>query len=296
MGRKADVWVAPPPSVVPEFANQPDLYRVMPYDLNQWWYVAVDTLDPRLSDPRVREALDLMVPRPQLTEKFGGSSATPLSGPFLPGSAWCAPDVPPTAQDPQRAAELLNAAGFVHEGGAWSKDGSALELVLGVQSDIYDDFGDVVYTLAEGWRDGHVEVEVRPILPAAWRQLVEAGRAAEQYDLILGRWNVDREESALDLFLARGAEQRSVNIFAFASESVDGSVRAFYDEASGPEREAIMRGLHQRLHDDRPYLFLWSLRVDSIYRQDRLAGVRPSRFYYFTGVDQWRWRNASPHR
>ena len=290
LGGKADLWVAPPPTVLPEFSNQPAIYRVTPYELNQWWYVAVDTGDPVLSDRRVREALDLLVPRDQLMEKFGGTSATAVSGPFLPGSAWAAPDVTPTNLDEAAAASLLEAAGFAREGSSWTKGGQTLALVLGVQSDIFDDYNDVVYALTDGWENAGIRVKVRAIRSTAWRDVVEAGRAAEEYDLILGRWNVDREESTLDLFVSRGGEQQSVNIFAYGNERVDGAVQAFYNEASGPEREAIMRGLHARLHDDRPYLFLWSLRVNSVYRHDRLAGVRPARFYYYTDADGWRWR------
>ena len=290
LGGKADLWVAPPPTVLPEFSNQPAVYRISPYELNQWWYVAVDTGDPVLSDRRVREALDLLVPREQLMEKFGGTSATAVSGPFLPGSAWAAPDVTPTALDEATAAALLGSAGFAREGNSWMREGQALALVLGVQSDIFDDYNDVVYALTDGWENAGIRVKVRAIRPTAWRDVVEAGQAAEEYDLILGRWNVDREESTLDLFVSRGDEQQSVNIFAYGSERVDGAVQAFYNEASGPEREAIMRGLHARLHDDRPYLFLWSLRVNSVYRHDRLAGVRPARFYYYTDAGGWRWR------
>ncbi len=297
LGHKADLWVAPPPAVVPEFANQPAEYRVVPYDLNQWWYLALDTRDDRLADPAVREALDLLVPRAQLMEKFGGSSATPISGPFRPGSAWCAPDLQATPLDPTAAHALLEGAGYARGGGGrWSRDGVELSLVLGVQSDIFDDYNDVVYALTDGWEIHGIRVKVRAIRPTAWRDEVEVGRAADHYDLILGRWNVDREESGLDLFLSPGDEGRRVNLFGYTDPEVDVAVEAFYGSSSGPEREAIMRDVHHRLHASRPYLFLWSLKVDSVVRHGRLAGVVPARFYYYTGVDSWRWRAPSGPR
>ena len=121
--------------------------------------------------------------------------------------------------------------------------------------------------------------------------MVETGGAPAQFDLILGRWNVDREEGVLDLFVARpeGAK-RTVNIMDYANPRIDEAVGAFYQESSGPEREALMRDLHAKLHDDRPYLFLWSLKVNSVYRRDRLKGVNPAKYYYYTTIDDWRWR------
>jgi len=291
LGRKADLWVSPPPSVVPEFANQSETFGVVPYELNQWWYVAVDTNDSVLSDARVRRALDLMVPRPQLMEKFGGTSAQAISGPFMPGSAWCAPDTGATPEDTKEAAKLLGQAGYAQSGASWVKDGQTLTLVLGVQSEILDDYNDVVYGLADGWENAGVRVKVRTIRPSDWRESVEVGGGPSQFDLILGRWNVHREEAALDLFLKHEGGGHTVNIMGYNNPQVDEAAQAFYQESSGPEREAIMRGMHQRLHDDRPYLFLWSLRLNTIYRRDRLKGVRPANFYYFTTVDDWRWRD-----
>ena len=294
LAHKADLWVAPPPAVIPEFSAQTDTFKVVPYELNQWWYVAVDTTDPLLSDPRVRRALDHLVPRKQLMEKFGGTSATAISGPFMPGSAWCAPDTQPTAEDRAAADRLLVQAGLTRQGSTWTQDGQPVTVVLGVQSDILDDYYDVAYGLADAWETAGIRTKVRAIRPSDWREWVETGRATEQYDLLLGRWSVDREEGALDLFVEHQGEGRSVNIMGYTSAEVTRTVQAFYGETSGPEREAIMRSLHQRLHDDRPYLFLWSLRINSVARRDRLKGVRPARFYYYTTVDDWRWREPAP--
>ena len=292
LGHKADLWVAPPPSVIPEFSTQTDVFKVTGYELNQWWFVAIDTHDSELSDPKLRQALDHLVPRQQLMEKFGGTSATAISGPFMPGSAWCAPDTQPTGENADAAARLLQQAGYTRQGSMWMNGSEQLSLVLGVQSDIVDDYYDVVYGLADAWESAGIRIKVRAIRPSDWREVVESGRAPDQFDMVLGRWNVDREEGALHLFTPAEDGSRTVNIMAYDNADVTSTVQAFYDESSGPEREAVMRSLHSKLHDDRPYLFLWSLRINSVYRKDRLKGVRAARFYYYTTIDDWRWRET----
>ena len=292
LGHKADLWVAPPPSVIPEFSTQTDVFKVTGYELNQWWFVAIDTHDSELSDPKLRQALDHLVPQQQLMEKFGGTSATAISGPFMPGSAWCAPDTQPTGENADAAARLLQQAGYTRQGSMWMNGSEQLSLVLGVQSDIVDDYYDVVYGLADAWESAGIRIKVRAIRPSDWREVVESGRAPDQFDMVLGRWNVDREEGALHLFTPAEDGSRTVNIMAYDNADVTSTVQAFYDESSGPEREAVMRSLHSKLHDDRPYLFLWSLRINSVYRKDRLKGVRAARFYYYTTIDDWRWRET----
>ena len=291
-GNRADLWVSPPPAVLPAFKAQRDRFGVRTYDLNQWWYVAVDTNHPHLADPAVRAALDLCVPRAQLLEKFGGESASPTSGPFLPGSAWESGDAAPTSEDREAAAALLTEAGYTKTGSRWSKDGSEIELRLGVEGDVLDDYNDVVYGMVDAWEDAGFRVRVRGIRESDWRAVVEAGKARGEHDLILGRWNLDREEAALELFRKPSGDGPTVNLFGWGDDRVEQIIKDFYGETSGPEREALMQKLHRMLHDERPYLFLWSLRVQSIYRRDRVTGFGASPFYYFTRIDKIAWRQA----
>ena len=293
-GGRADIWVSPPPAVLPPFKNQSKRYGVKSYQLNQWWFVAMNHQNAHLADPRVREALDLAVPRAQLVEKFGGDSARLTSGPFLPTSAWQPADAAPTAEDRRRATRLMEEAGYSKQGGVWTKNGEAVSLRWGVQGDLLDDYNDVVYGLNDAWEESGFNVRVRPIRTTDWRERVEAGEAGKTFDLILGRWNIDREEAVLDLFGKITDGEHQVNLFAYQSEAVGKIVEEYRKETSGPKREALMQKLHRYLHDDRPYLFLWTLEVQSIYRKDRLGGFRASPFYYFTRAEELTWKADAP--
>ena len=292
-GSRADVWVAPPAAVLPPFRNQRERFATRSYDLNQWWYVALNQHNGHLANPEVREAVDLLLPRQQLIEKFGGEETAQLtSGPFLPGSAWEAPDTAPTGRDRARAEELLKSAGYRKEAGSWlSKEGEALSLRLGVQSDILDDYNDVVYGIQDSWESFGLRVRVRGIRPNDWSAITERGEAGKSYDMILGRWNVDREEASLELFRKAGSYGAQTNLFNWASPEVEDLLGRFYKETSGPAREALMQKLHRHIASERPYLFLWTLQVQSLYRRDRISGFRPSSFYYYSDIGKVTWRD-----
>ena len=292
-GGRADVWVAPPPAVLPGFRADRDRFGVRTYDLNQWWYVAVDPANPHLAAPAVREALDRAVPRQQLRDKLGADSAELTSGPFLPGSAWLPGDLAPTPQDRDGTRQLMEAAGYTHEGGRWMKDGEEVALRLGVEGDILDDFNDVVYGLVDGWEDAGFRVRVRAIRASDWRTVVEAGQASGNWDLVLGRWNLDREEAALELFRKPQGQGIQVNLFGWSHDEVEGIVKDFYAETSGPAREALMQKLHRLVSGERPYLFLWSLKTQSVYRRDRITGFRAAPYYFYSRFEGIAWKEAA---
>ena len=293
-GGRADVWVAPPPAVLPGFRADRDRFGVRTYDLNQWWYVAVDPANPHLAAPAVREALDRSVPRQQLREKLGADSAELTSGPFLPGSAWLPGDLGPTPEDRDGSRQLMESAGYVHEGGRWTKDGQEVALRLGVEGDILDDFNDVVYGLVDGWEDAGFKVRVRAIRSSDWRNVVEAGQSSGNWDLVLGRWNLDREEAALELFRKpQGQGGIQVNLFGWSHDEVEGIVKDFYAETSGPAREALMQKLHRLVSGERPYLFLWSLKTQSVYRRDRITGFRAAPYYFYSRFEGIAWKEAA---
>jgi peptide/nickel transport system substrate-binding protein len=292
-GSRADIWVAPPAAVLPPFRNQRERFATRSYDLNQWWYVALNHTNGHLAAPAVREALDSLLPRKQLIDKFGGEETAQLtSGPFLPGSAWESPDTAPTAKDRSRAEQLLNSAGYRKEGGTWlSKEGDALTLRLGVQSDILDDYNDVVYAIQDSWESFGLRIRVRGIRASDWEAATERGGAGNLYDMILGRWNVDREEASLELFRKAGSYGAQTNLFDWSSPEVEKLLADFYSETSGPVREALMQKLHRHIAGERPYLFLWTLQVQSLYRRDRISGFRPSSFYYYSDIGRVTWRD-----
>jgi ABC-type transport system substrate-binding protein len=291
-GSRADLWVAPPAAVLPPFRNQRERFATRSYDLNQWWYIALNHGQRALSQPEVREALDLLLPRPQLLSKFGGEETAQLtSGPFLPGSAWESAESAPTANDRVRAEELLASVGYKRDGGSWvNAGGEAITLRLGVQADILDDYNDVVYAIQDAWESFGIRVRIRGIRTSDWTSITQNGGASDQHDMILGRWNVDREEASLELFRKAGSYGDQTNLFDWTSPEVEKLLTAFYKETSGPVREALMQKLHRHIGGERPYLFLWTLQVQSLYRRDKISGFRPSSYYYFTDIGRVNWR------
>ena len=89
-----------------------DRYTVVQSPLsNQMWYMAVNVNEPTLSDPRVRQAINLAIDRRAITDDLLQGVCIPSDGMAFPTSPlWDAAERYP--YDPERARQLLAEAGF----------------------------------------------------------------------------------------------------------------------------------------------------------------------------------------
>ncbi len=93
-------------------------------------YLAFDCTTPPLDDPRVRQAIGLLVDRKKLARDAYDGLARPAAGPVWPGGPGDGPTPPAPELDPVAAAALLDAAGWrdADGDGVREKDGQRLRL------------------------------------------------------------------------------------------------------------------------------------------------------------------------
>ncbi len=105
--------------------------QVVPSGYNEQWNVNVnpETGHPALQDVRVREALVLATNREQITNDLLFGLTYPPSSPWE-NTPYESPNVEAPPYDPERAAALLDEAGWVDSNGDGTRDKDGVELVL----------------------------------------------------------------------------------------------------------------------------------------------------------------------
>ncbi len=119
-----------PPDIADALRNEG--LRVI-YNEGDWVAkMLINHRQPPLDSREVRQALGYLIDRPALLQTtFRGHGIPGSPGLVPPNSRWANPDVVGLyPYNPQKAAELLQTAGYKQENGVWTKDGQPLKLEL----------------------------------------------------------------------------------------------------------------------------------------------------------------------
>lgn len=230
-------------------------------------YIGMNCALPPFTDRRVRQALNFAVNKQKLLRLINqrGVVAKGVLPPNMPGYN---PHVPGYAFDPQRARQLLAAAGFPDGFGTtlWVRlDDTTLRLAQAVQQD-----------LAE------VGVRLR-IKPVAWGPLLEAVRSADLVPLFLLGWEADFPDPSNFLeVLFHSKNIGSNNDTNYRNQEVDALLDRAAHTLEPAARVDVLQAAELRVIDDAPWVFLYhpvSYAVVNPRVQDfRLHPLRPPRF------------------
>jgi peptide/nickel transport system substrate-binding protein len=251
--------------------------ELYPYQTNSWWYVGFNESNGQLADPKVREALSLMVDVDALLAPVGTGER--VTGPFVPSSPYYDHDVPVLPHDPNRAAALLGEAGYTFNGKNWiGGDGKQLQVRL-VALQSLDTAQDVVINLQSQLQSRGIPVVPEFLGMVEWKDRVWGAR---DFDLVLSQWSFDRNEDVYEQFHSKGSR----NFLGYANPAVDKLLDDARVATDPQQKKAMLRELHRTVEADHPMVFLWTL--DSWAAMSvRVKNVTVHPFYFFTWAPAW---------
>jgi peptide/nickel transport system substrate-binding protein len=251
--------------------------ELYPYQTNSWWYFGMNHSHSALSNPKVREALALMVDVPSLLAPIGTGDR--VTGPFVPSSPFYDHAVPAVAHDPDRAAELLAEAGYTFNGTRWlGGDGKELRLRFVTASNL-ETAQDVLINVQSQLRSRGVQVDTEFLGAAEWKDRVWRQR---DFDVVLSQWSFDRNEDIWEQFHSKG--QR--NFIGYRSEAVDELLDGARTSVDPQEKRALLQRAHAAIAKDHPMVFLWTLdSYSALSTKVQRVVVHP--FYFFTWASDW---------
>ena len=261
---EADIADVVPPEAWARLEQQPNLRLVVGAGLRVLFLgLRVDRLPFR--DPRVREALDLAIDRQALVERvFLGKGS--VANQLMPrGSVGYAPELPASAYDPERARQLLRAAGM-RPGHRLRLDGPSNRYVRDVQ---------LLHEVARQLAEVGLRVEVRALEKSALYDLLEKGGS----DLFLLGWASESGDGA-DVFEVlfpppQKTLRGSSNSTGFQDAELDAITREAQSRANLRERAIVLRRAFTRLSVLRPILPLVVQPEAVVYDARRVAWDPP---------------------
>jgi peptide/nickel transport system substrate-binding protein len=241
------------------------------YPYPAYSYFGFNLRDPLFADVRVRHAIDLLMPRPQiLHEVYLDKYATLSSGYDPPLDPDYDHNVAPTPYDPAQARQLLAAAGWKddHGDGILYKNGQRFSFSL-----LYPSGASTYNKLAELMQESlaHAGIEMK-LEQLQFAQLI-ARTEDWKFDATLAGWSLDYNGDPWQIWNSADADvKKSSNFIGYKSAEADKIMLAAKQEYDDDKRAALYHQLQKLIHDDYPCCFLFNPVANMVF-SDRFHNV-----------------------
>jgi peptide/nickel transport system substrate-binding protein len=220
----------------------------------EWTYSQViwNQKRPFFADAKVRLALAYAFDSDELLNKVFFGLYAPCTGPFNPVSPWGRNGPKPIKQDPNKAEELLDAAGWkVGESGLREKGGVKFSFTLLVP---IGGTGDkVAEVLKQNLKDVGIEMNIKMIEWAAYLQKVQD----HDFDAGTSAWGVGADPDRAKNVWTSEAYKGGRNYGGYSNSKVDELFEKGARELDPEKRPAIYQEINRLIFEDQPYLFIY---------------------------------------
>ena len=224
----------------------------------------------RFADRRVRQAMTMIVPRPEIWNNVLLGYGFGVTGPFNRLSDQYNQDLEPWPQDVDRARALLKEAGYEDRNGdGVIEDPSGQPFRFKYTFPSGNGFWDPVVLLTrDAFAAAGIVVEPDPL---EWSVFAEKLKG-QDFDAISLAWGAGVESDIRQMFHSANIGNGADNFMSYSNPELDRVIdlaRATTDEAP---RMKLWQQAHAILHEDQPYTFLYA-RKSLIFMDDRFENV-----------------------
>jgi peptide/nickel transport system substrate-binding protein len=252
----------------------------IPGYFSRYNYIAWNTRKPQFEDKRVRQALCMLFDRQLVIDTVWAGLGTVITGPMYHKTLEYNQDITPWPFDPKRAAELLAEAGWADtdRDGILDKDGVKLEFELSYASGVQEyDRLSTVYQ--EELKRVGINMKINPL---EWASFIERIHN-RNFDACMLAWLTPIMQDPYQLWHSSQAEEGS-NYPGFKNAEADDLLQTARESFERKDRIEKYHRLHEILHEEQPYLFLYA-RPGLIAFEKRIHGI----VEHNAGVDPRDW-------
>jgi peptide/nickel transport system substrate-binding protein len=235
-------------------------------------YLAFNLRDPILRDVRVRQALAYAIDRQPMIQYLWRDFAQPAAS-ILPPQSWAYDaDVPKYAFDPEKARQILDAAGYLPENG--------VRFHIAMKTSTEESTRLMVAVLQQQLRDVGIALDIRTFEFATFFADVTSG-AYQMYSL---RWIGGNEDPDIFeyAFHSEKFPPHGANRSFYVNPRLDALIKEGRSETDPVRRKAVYAEIQTILATDLPYINLWFLDNVLVHtRRVRNLTLNPSGNYDF---------------
>ncbi len=243
---------------------------------------------PILSDQRVRQAIDLGIDRRDIINQSAMGQGVPLYSNLLPSLSWAYnQELEPRSYDPEKAAALLDEAGWVLNEGAGirEKDGRPLQLDLTTNLSSVKRI-QIGEQIQEQLNQLGFDISFEALEWGAFVGLM----LGQQFDMVIISWTnlSNNPDDALFFGSENDVPGRGFNFVSYYNPTLDELWRqaATLPGCLVADRGVLYRQIQATLHDELPYSWLYAP-LSLTGASKRLIGIDPGPWGTWYNVETW---------
>ena len=274
------------PQDIPQI-NADAATSIRPYDSKTWFGFAFNCTNEFLRFKEVRQALTYLFDRDDALKATFLNQGDLVSGPYTISSFCYNPEIEPYPYKPERGKELLKQAGFVDTDGDKILDynGRPMRFRMVLSKQMSQENKDVCANMAQQLgAHGQVQIDMDWQEENVWEKRVFYDR---DFDITFVSWKFDEGSNIYPLFSRNERLPGRYNIVQFSHDRVENYLMGFRQNTDDSKRTEIGQRLHQILHEEAPYMFLWTLDYNAAYRTSEISSINIDPFYFFRTIETW---------
>lgn len=267
---QVDLIILPPASDIPMLEANPNVEVIMgPSD--RTIFIVINTTDPQLADPRVRQALNYAVDKEAIIQGILFGAAQAMDAPMAESLFGYTP-LGAYEYDPERARELLAEAGV---------EPGDLQLDFMSPTGRYVQDFPASQAIANYLRDVGIEAQVRTMDWPTYIATMTAPVETNTTQLHLLGWAPSYLDAAQQMEQFHSSQHPpaglATSFYGEVDDLIDEAGREFNEE----RRAELYAEVSQQIWDDAPWIFLWVQLFPMVHSSDvtNISGLPNEKFY-----------------
>jgi len=252
------------------FRQSFDKYRYLAF---AYTYLGYNLKHPFFADKRVRQAISYAINKEEIISGVLLGLGKPATGPYKPGTWAYNENVKTYSYNPQKARELLRAAGWTktNNDGFLEKDGRpfTFELVTNQGNETRQKCAEIIQRQL---KEVGIDVKIRIL---EWAAFINDFINKRRFEAVILGWTIPLDPDAYDVWHSSKTAPEELNFISYKNPEVD----ALLEKARSTFEQKLRKKYYDRfqeiLVEDQPYTFLY-VPDELVIISKRFRGIEPA--------------------
>jgi peptide/nickel transport system substrate-binding protein len=252
------------------FRQNFEKYRYLAF---AYTYLGYNLKHPFFADKRVRQAISYAINKEEIISGVLLGLGKPATGPYKPGTWAYNENVQKYSYNPEKARELLRAAGWTktNKDGILEKDGRpfSFELITNQGNETRQKCAEIIQRQL---KEVGIDVKIRIL---EWAAFINDFINKRRFEAIILGWTVPLDPDAFDVWHSSKTAPQELNFISYKNTEVDALLEKASSTFDQKERKKYYDRFQEILAEDQPYTFLY-VPDELIIISKRIRGIEPA--------------------